>query len=493
MDPIEPLFSLVNSMTKSEKRYFRLTAGIQQGEKGYLKLFNILESSLAFDNSLRSRLKKQFPGSTIEPARKHLYHVVIKSLRQFNNDHDVESRMLGWLQDSSILYSKGLYLLSLEQLLKVKRTALAHEKFMYYIMAARQELQYLVRSQFGGIVEDDLIEKHETLKRFMEQAMSSTRHAMLYEILLFRYWKNGIVRNQDDVTQLNDLLLEEYQVLNTQSIQSFESQQLHFHFQSIYFTMVGNPEGSLTVFRDLDLLFQKYPHLWENSPNYYIHLLAGILQDLRSMERFDEMPYYIKRLQSINKATTGLALVIKYLIFEFELQAFIDQAKITQAMQLIETHKGDFDREIAQLNLVTRLQLQFILTRAWFVIGDYSKALKRINSILNQPSGSAYQPLYILCRLMNLQINAMLENTEYLVHAIRSVERKLKSERKLFGVEKLILSFLKRWLKLKPVKDLHEQLQELHKSPFEQRLIKELRVEEWIRRMRFQEKKVLRD
>lgn len=488
MYSIEHLFSLVNSMSKSEKRYFRLTTELQQGEKGYLTLFDFLESSKGFDDTLHTRLKKLFPGSSIEPARKHLYHVLIRSLRQFNNDQDIESRLMTWLQDSRILYSKGLYELSLYQLVKVKRVALANEKYMYFILAGRQELQYLVRSQFGGISEDDLIERQEALKGFIERETSSIRHATLYEILLFRYWKNGMVRSQEDVTQLNDLLLEEYQVLNTQSIQSFESQQLHLHFQSIYFTMIGNPEGGLSVFRDLDMLFQRHPHLWERSPLYYVHLLAGILQDLRLMEGYDEMPYYIHRLNSIDKDTTGLALIIKYIIFEYELQSLVDQKKFEDAVRLIELHRPDFDRETAQLNLQTRLQLQFVLSRAWFVIGDYSKALKKINAILNQPSGSVYQPLYVLCRLMNLQINAMLENTEYLVHAIRSVERKLNAEPRLFGVEKLILSFLKRWLKLKQVKDLQSQLEELQKNPFERRLMKELNLEEWIGLMKSQKR-----
>jgi hypothetical protein len=250
--------------------------------------------------------------------------------------------------------------------------------------------------------------------------------------------------------------------------------------------MISDPEGGLTVFRDLDMLFQRYPHLWESSPLYYVHLLGGILHDLRQMGRYKEMPFYIERLRSIDQHTTGLAMIIKYLIFEYELQALIDQKKTTNALELIETNRPDFDREIAQLNLQTRLQLQFVVTRALFVSGDYSRALKRINNILNQPSGSVYQPLYVLCRLMNLQINAMLENTEYLVHAIRSVERKLKAEPKLFDVEKLILSILKRWLKLKPIKDLTIQLGELEKNPFERRLIKELNVDEWIALMKFQ-------
>src|SRR5690606_41068542 len=88
MYSIEHLFSLVKSMTKSEKRHFRLTSDLQRGEKSYMALYDILESSDAFDAALETTLKQRFRGSSIEPARKHLYQVLIdrKSTR-LNSSH----------------------------------------------------------------------------------------------------------------------------------------------------------------------------------------------------------------------------------------------------------------------------------------------------------------------------------------------------------------------------------------------------------------------
>lgn len=461
-----------------------MVAKLQKGEKNYMNLFDVLEMTHVFDEALQQKLVQLFPGSSIEPARKHLYHVLIKSLRQYEGDSEIETRLMTLLQDSRILYNKGLYALSMEQLNRAKHLAFQHEKFIHYILAARQELQCLVRSQFAGISEDELVEKQEKIKNLLEHESSSSQHAMLYQIVLFRYWKSGIVRNQDDIAKLNDVLLEEYQILNSQRFQSFESQQLHLHFQSIYFTMTGNPLGSLTVFRDLDGLFQRHDHLWRNAPLYYVHLLGGILYDLRLMERYDEMPHFIERLRSIPQTSQGLSIVIKYLIFENLLNASVDQKQASEAMRLIEKYKPEFERETAQLPLQTRLQLQFAISRAWFFTGDHSKALKLINSILNQPSGSVYQPLHVVCRLLNLQINALLKNTEYLFYALRSIERKLKAERKLFGVEKLILSFLKRWIALKPIKNEKKQLVEISKNPFEHQLMKELNLSEWIEQVK---------
>jgi len=71
-------------------------------------------------------------------------------------------------------------------------------------------------------------------------------------------------------------------------------------------------------------------------------------------------------------------------------------------------------------------------------------------------------------------VNALMNNRDYLHYAIRSIYRKLKSERRLHDTEQLILTVLKRWIVLKPVKDLEERLAILSQNLFERQLIKEL-------------------
>ncbi len=257
MFSMDILTSLIRAMSKSEKRYFRIMSAMQKGEKSYMLLFDTLEKNSVLHEDAAAELRRQYPGTSIEPARKHLYRVLMKSLRQYESGKDVETQLMNLLHDSRILYNKGLINQSFEQLERIKRLALSQEKFIHYILAARQELQYLVRSQFAGINEYQLIEKQKQIKELLEQENKVSHYSMLYEILLLRYWKNGIVRNQQEITQLNDLLLEEYQLLNAQGPKSFEWQQLHLHFQSTYFQMTGNPEGSLNVFYELDTLFQK--------------------------------------------------------------------------------------------------------------------------------------------------------------------------------------------------------------------------------------------
>ncbi|HYG17980.1 MAG TPA: hypothetical protein VD816_03590 [Ohtaekwangia sp.] len=483
MTSIEGVFSLVRSMTKSEKRYFRMMAEMQKGEKSYVTLFDQLDKHDVLDDTLIADIRQHFPGYTVEPARKHLYRVLMKSLRQFDSEKDIETRLSNLLQDSRLLHKKGLLKSSFEQLEKAKALALQREKFIYFILAARQELQYLVRTQFAGIDEYQLIEKQKKLSTLLEQQNRIQQHSILYEILLLRYWKNGVVRSQQEVTRLNDLLLEEYQLLNSPGDKPFELQQLHLHFQSIYFQMTGNPQGSLSVFYELDELFQKNESLWKDAPIYYFYLLDGVLYDLRLMERYENMTYFLDRLKVMRAEGEELALVVKYRILEHELNRFVDQKLYDQAKKLLKVYEPSWKRESSLLPFHMHAQVLFSVVRVFVGGKDYSSALRLINTALNQPAGSMNPPQQIAFQLLNLMVNALLKNTDYLYYALRSLERKLKSERKLFGVEHLIMTFLKKQMAVRSMPDFEQQLHALSGNPFEYQLIKELSVQEWYSRM----------
>lgn len=483
MQSLEALYSLIRSMTKSEKRYFQLMTEMQKGEKSYWALFDYLDRHRVYDPKVVEGLKQKFPGNTIEASRKHLYKVIMKSLRQFDSDKDVETRLMNLLQESRILYNKGLIKLSIDQLGKIKTIALEHEKFFYYILAAKQELKYLVRSQFSGIDEYQLLEKQKSISEFIEQESRIHQHAMLYEVLLLRYWKNGIARSQQEATMLNDLLLEEYQLLNSPGQKPFELLQLHLYFQSTYFQMTGNARESLNVFYELDALFQKHQNLWKDSPIYYFHLLDGILFDLRWMDRYEDMNFFLGRLKAISASADSLSGLINLRVLEHELNRFVDKSKFREAQSLLDKHGPSLRLDDSSFPFHIYSRFNFAVARVLLGTGDYSSALKIINRVLNHSTASMNHSQYVMFQLINLQVNALLSNVDYLYYAVRSVERKLKGERRLHGVEQLIISILKRVIAYKSLKGFNEKIEALEQNPYERQLIKELSLKQWLQRL----------
>ena len=71
------LFHLIKSLNKSEKRYFKLSVSIQQGEKNYLRLFDVIDKQEIYNEK---EIKTHFSGEVfirqLDVTKNYLYKVL---------------------------------------------------------------------------------------------------------------------------------------------------------------------------------------------------------------------------------------------------------------------------------------------------------------------------------------------------------------------------------------------------------------------------------
>lgn len=207
-------------------------------------------------------------------------------------------------------------------------------------------------------------------------------------------------------------------------------------------------------------------------------MLDGILYDLRSMERFKDMDFFLEKLEKLQDRP-GMQSLVPGRALQHRLDLLADQNQREQAMALLKASHLFLTKELPLLPTQSGAALTFACARVHLINREFSVALRLINDMLNRPRGTISQSLQVLFELMNLQVNAALRNPDYLVYAIRALQRKLRNERKLHGVENFLLWFLKTWLAFKPVTTWRERLHSLNDSPYEKQLIRELCLPEW--------------
>lgn len=469
-------------MTKSEKRYFRLQNAGQSDDRGFMKLYNVLEAYSGQEQNLSKALLALFPNTSLEPARKHLYKVIMRTLRQFETDKNIEANLFNMLQDSKILLNRGLIHASAQTLIRAKDLALKNEKFMFFILLAQQELRLETYRQYTGTTESDLIEKQETVSRFLQHEMSSHQHFSIYEVLLLRYWKGKTIRTLQELTSLNDLLLEEHYILNSQSMESFGARQIHLLFQSTFMLVTGDSQGSLDTLYELDMLFRQQEHLWSESPVYYLQTLNGILHTLRRMEKYEQMSFFIDRLNSLELSSETMIITVKGQVIEHKLHALINLGQYGKCQNLIESQVRAFERFIDQLHIHDQSQLLLSISRFWYLTNNLPNALHYINRILNKAGILLNKPLYVRCQLTYLMIHKALNNRDLLVYELRSYERILKKEGYTYKAEALMISLLKKWTNHKSTERFYSDLLEFSQDPFEQVLISELGLKAWFKK-----------
>ncbi len=123
------LLTLIRSLSKSEKRQFRLYVnrlGINSDAK-FLLLFDEMDRMIDYDES-RILNKKITSKQQISNLKAHLYRQILISLRMNPSNQNNKILIREQLDFATMLYNKGLYKQSLKILDKTKQNAIELEE-----------------------------------------------------------------------------------------------------------------------------------------------------------------------------------------------------------------------------------------------------------------------------------------------------------------------------------------------------------------------------
>ena len=198
------LFVLVRSLTKSEKRQFKLyigRLGVNEDSK-FLLLFKVLEKLKVYDE--RAILKEGFvKKQQLSNLKAHLYKQILISLRLNPSHQNLRIQLREQLDFATILYHKGLYKQSLKILDKAKSLAITNQEknIAYEIVELEKvvESQYITRSLSSRADELTLQAKSLSSQNLIASKLSNLS-LQLYGLFL----KTGYVKSDAEYQKVKD-------------------------------------------------------------------------------------------------------------------------------------------------------------------------------------------------------------------------------------------------------------------------------------------------
>ena len=181
MKPSTELFSLIKSLTKSEKRFFKLNSSLQTGDKNYLKIFDFIEKQKKYDEE---ELKEHFKNETfvkhLPSEKNHLYKLLLKSLRSYYSDRTVSSQLKQEIKNVEILYKKALYKECNKLVKRAKDLAKEYEKFYYWCELINWEKKLLEEAYESGIFSQNLDELIKEETEVIEKLRNLAEYHIMY-------------------------------------------------------------------------------------------------------------------------------------------------------------------------------------------------------------------------------------------------------------------------------------------------------------------------
>ena len=289
------LFVLIKSLSKSEKRQFKLYVGrlgVNDDSK-FLMLFNILEKLPFYDESTilkKGVVKKQ----QLSNLKAHLYKQILISLRLNPSHQNIRIQIREQLDFATILYHKGLYKQSLKLLEKVKEIALnnGENNLAYEIVEFEKviESQYITRSLSNRADELSTQSKELSLKNVRTSKLSNLS-LQLYSLML----KEGYVK--DDVDSKKVKLYFEKRLPNYKLSELGFREKLFLYKAYLWHSLIMQDFVlSYKYSQKWVDLFEENPEMKKQNPVFYLKGVNYLLESL----------YLIKHKTKFNKVLENL-------------------------------------------------------------------------------------------------------------------------------------------------------------------------------------------
>lgn len=439
MAKADMLGRLINTLTKAEKRYFRLYTALQQGNKDYVNLFDMMERmSFKSTAELKQAFQQQYAGRNYEVCSKYLYKVLLDCLLHLRLQRQSTAVLTAGILKSDILFERSLHEDALKQLHKAQSTASANEKHLLQLWAQQQEMQLLQQMNFPGVTEEELSQKQSAIQGTMMSMQQIRQQTSRYETLRHHLLYRGNARTARQHETVDALKADMPPPISD----SVTSMKVHLLFEAHYHLITNDHPAALQVFHRLHQLLEMYPGLFEDTPVDHLLIIEGILDSLRAGKLYDELFSFIDKVKHLNGDSIYFSIMQQRLLFIYEAGACIDRGDFAHALTLLHLYAPTIMKHILLMDISKQAEIYLYMALIYLGNEDINNAHNSLEQVLQSNLYSTL-PVYRTCRLVHLLIQYELGNYEYIRYETRAFRRHLQPDTKRsYLLERTVIKFL---------------------------------------------------
>lgn len=435
----EPLLQLIATMSRQEKRYFKLYVAFYTKEHGN----NILRLFEAIERLKPSSSAELAAGTRSEPYAKHLSLLknqlteqILDSLLSYGSSKKASHTLQRQIMHADLLTERGLYTHAGKVLARTEKKAVHMEDHLLQMDILYRRRALLFKQVTSGF-EDDIRELYARGKDILAEILSTGtyREMMdLMQVIATRYAANP---TKADKKKMDDIVTELLQ--NKKEGLSFTNELTHHNILGTYALLTNNTEDALTHYRSIVHLWRRHPARIEERPGQYLRNLSNYLSCLvteKKPEEFAEITQEIRNRLSMAEAD----FQIQFNLWNLELLFYMNSGNIDACAATVAEVEHYLLSHTDTINSTTYITLCHTCSIYYFLQGRYARALEHINLLQREAGAAIKQDIQSFSHVFSLVAHYELKNHDILDNSIRSAKRYLKKNSASGALEKAVMS-----------------------------------------------------
>jgi hypothetical protein len=429
----EHLFFLIKSMTKAEKRYFKLFVSTNNENCNYLLLFDAIDKQSVYDEYF---IKQKFAGkkfiSQLHVTKNYLNQLILKSLRNFHTAQTKESELKDLQRDIEILYKRELYPQCMQLIEKAISIAKQYEKWpdLLNLLDIKRRLQINLKGSGQSLHEmKSLISYEKEILKKIENTAA--------------YWE--LTQTMFSTSGSPQKILDNELLSGSNMAQSIQAKTLFYYIHhGVLFTKNKLAEA-ISVLEEAIELWEKNPHYIKEHPASYLTLhnnLAGVALQVKKYSYVEKVLQKIRHIPEQYGISKNNPIAIKAILHSYnvEMEMYRDCKQLDKGITTIQNIEYILNDKSLAIAKTFYVLFYYQFAYLYYLNDQYSKSLDYLNLILSGKYFDLRQDIEAFAHLLFLIIHFELRNMILLRYAVESCRRFLKKKRNLHTYEKTLLA-----------------------------------------------------
>lgn len=486
----QPLFQLIQALTKSEKRDFKLYSGRinDSTEAKFIKLFDTLDGMEGYDEEEIFKKMPDLKSSQLANLKTHLYKQVLLVLRQSNLKSDVDIQLRENLDYIRLLFKKGLYEQSMKLLVKTRLTANSYKKNIFKMALLNYE-KNIENQQMLSLDQTTCLKLDRDTKSLLVKINVSQSFFSVALRMKAHFLRSGMARNEEESEKINKIFysnLPEHDRTNMSFGEQYNMCRAYYWFSYItqdFQACVKYTEIWVSIFKENNLTHLRHAE--------FLRGINRLLQSLFRINDADRFSIYYEELLEFEKLYTkaidsnSKQLLVRSLTIQTLNKCFLEgdfatyEPKIKRLLSKLEDN-------IEYVDSNNQLVVFYKTAILYFGVGKYEESLTYLDRILNDKNDQLREDLKSFTYILYLIVLYDMRDFDQLKVMRKRAFVYLRQRNILGKFHHIILQFLKRTEDIMPLdlkgemKDLRSSLEALKEDKFEAKPLLYFDIMSWL-------------
>ena len=457
------LFSLIHSLSPSEKRYFKLFTQrqVQHKNTNYAKLFDAInEQEVYNEEALLKKFRKEVFVKQFGVAKNYLFNMILSCMQQYNEENFIEWKIRNMFLQIKILASKGLDVEAEKLIAKTKELAWQYE--LYYVIT---DIVVLEKYLFGNVrIGEPTIESYMSIEKEETQAfeianihqqIGNVWHYLTLLELEIGVLPSTVIKQRADI-YVNALYMKQEPPV------SFNAKYRYYATWSLYYNLINDQQRNYecckkgVLIREEQITHQPLLNM-DPLASYYNFLLS-----CEKADRWNEFELYLDKIYNFDAPTIEVNIRRMHNYCWCGLMYYLYQKNYVKAYEIIGEYKRFFVDKKIGFRKDFKIYIEACCGLVCLFLNKYKEAMSWWNDLLNKPIAQVELRSQASLRLYLIMLHYDENNFDIIEYVSKQAKKYLEQISLFHEPERLFLKSMNDIVNTMNKKDRVIKLTKLH-------------------------------